>query len=474
MTTDPTDSELLRRYALTHDEAAFGEVVRRHMDFVYGCALRRVGGDAHLAQDVTQQVFCDVARRAHKLARHAVFGAWLHTSTRYAASHVVRGERRRKSREAVAFMMNTTEGEASRPADWERIRPVLDDTIDQLDQRDREAVVLRFFEGRSFAQVGAQLRVTENAARMRVDRALDKLHGLLARRGIRSTTAALGAALSGHAAAVAPARLAGAVTAAALATGATTGAGTAGASGWATFMSMTKLQVGLSGALAVAGAVGFAVQAETVSALRGTAAELRRENATLRSLEAENRRLARLAAEVGELRRDDAEFARLQEEAGGLRARLEQIARVEQARAAAAAASIQPFDISQLDRSPRPKFQRRPNYPAELRNAGVRGEVVVDFVVDSSGAVQKAFALRSSHREFEAPAVEAVADWRFEPGRKGGRDVSTHMQVPIVFTSAAKSAASVPSAPAVEPAQTETTPAANSAVQLTPFTIRAN
>jgi len=92
------------------------------------------------------------------------------------------------------------------------------------------------------------------------------------------------------------------------------------------------------------------------------------------------------------------------------------------------------FDISMLDQTPVPKFQARPQYPFEMRRAGIAGEVVVDFIVDTNGDVQNAYALRSSQREFEAAAVQAVSKWKFKPGRKGGRDVPTHMQVPIVYT----------------------------------------
>lgn len=92
------------------------------------------------------------------------------------------------------------------------------------------------------------------------------------------------------------------------------------------------------------------------------------------------------------------------------------------------------FDISMLDQTPVARFQARPQYPFEMRRAGISGEVVVDFIVDTNGDVQNAYALRSSQREFEAAAVQAVSKWKFKPGRKGGRDVPTHMQVPIVFT----------------------------------------
>lgn len=464
------DQELLRRYAMTRDERAFAQLVRRHVDFVYACALRRVGGDAHLAEDVTQQVFCDLARRARDVAGHAVLAGWLHTSTRFAAAHVVRSEQRRRAREEAAFKMNAgTEG-GEQAVNWERLRPVLDETIDELDERDRAAVVLRFFEGRSFAEIGERLRLTENAARMRVERALDKLHGLLARRGIVSTSAALGLALGAHPAIAAPVGLASTVTIAALAGGAASaGAVGAGAGAWATFMSMTKLQVAMTGALAVASGVGLAVQAETAAELREEAAALRRSNAEMRTLEADNLRMGRLAAELEELRRDDAELARLEGEAGVLRKRLQELARAEEARAAAHGSGREVFEIGHLDQTPRPKFQARPQYPFELRSAGVQGEVIVDFVVDASGEVTEAKALRSSRSEFEAAAVDAVSKWKFAPGRKDGRDVATHMQVPIMFRLA--NGGPVPSASA-KPASGAAAPGEET-VRLVPFVTEA-
>ena len=92
------------------------------------------------------------------------------------------------------------------------------------------------------------------------------------------------------------------------------------------------------------------------------------------------------------------------------------------------------FDPSMLDNQPVARLQGRPTYPFEMRRAGIAGEVVVDFIVDSNGDVQNAFAIKMSQREFESAAVQAVSKWKFKPGRKGGRPVNTHMQVPIVFT----------------------------------------
>ena len=92
------------------------------------------------------------------------------------------------------------------------------------------------------------------------------------------------------------------------------------------------------------------------------------------------------------------------------------------------------FDISRLDVMPQPVFQTRPQYPFQLRKAGVSGEAVVDFIVDINGEVRNAYALRATHDSFGEAAVASVVQWRFKPGKKAGRDVNTHMQVPIVFS----------------------------------------
>jgi len=92
------------------------------------------------------------------------------------------------------------------------------------------------------------------------------------------------------------------------------------------------------------------------------------------------------------------------------------------------------FDISQLDQIPVARFQPGPQYPYEMRRAGINGQVLVGFICDSDGNVRDPYVMNSSHREFEVPAVQAVAKWRFKPGRRGGKNVNTRMSVPIVFT----------------------------------------
>jgi protein TonB len=92
------------------------------------------------------------------------------------------------------------------------------------------------------------------------------------------------------------------------------------------------------------------------------------------------------------------------------------------------------FKLADLDHQPDPRYQAKPVYPFEMRHAGITGEVIVGFVVDAAGNVQSAYAVSSTQREFESAAVQAVSKWKFKPGRKDGRAVSTRMQVPVVFS----------------------------------------
>ena len=196
-----SDNQLLAEYARHGSETAFGELVRRHVNMVHSAALREAGGNVSLAEDITQEVFTELARRASPLAAHPAIVGWLYTSVRLTAANVRRATHRRQRREQEAFTMNELMAPDQMDELWRQVRPVLDDVMHELEQEDRTAVVLRFFEGQSHKEVGAALGLTENAARMRVERSLEKLHSLLSRRGIRSTASTLAAVLIASAAA---------------------------------------------------------------------------------------------------------------------------------------------------------------------------------------------------------------------------------------------------------------------------------
>src|ERR1700722_6988459 len=150
------DRQLLRSFAADRSEAAFGRLVTRHLPLVYSAALRQSGGDTHLAQDVAQQVFTDLARKAPGLSENVVLPGWLHRASVFAARQVLRGERRRRAREQHAVAMNTLQpGPDHR--DWQQIRPLLDEALDGLSRADRDVLLLRFFEQQSMAQIGERL-----------------------------------------------------------------------------------------------------------------------------------------------------------------------------------------------------------------------------------------------------------------------------------------------------------------------------
>jgi len=212
-----TDSELLRHYVRDQSESAFTELVARHINLVHTAALRQVNGNAHLAEDVTQSVFTDLARKADRLLSHSSLTGWLYTSTRFVAANARRTESRRSHREQKAHAMNTIlDIPESRP-DWSHLSPLLDEAMHTLDEVEREAVLLRHFENCSYADVGAKTGLTENAARKRVDHALEKLHTLLTKQGVTLTAMALAGLLGANAVASAPAHLAAKVAKGALA-----------------------------------------------------------------------------------------------------------------------------------------------------------------------------------------------------------------------------------------------------------------
>lgn len=151
MTDD--DATLLRRYAASGDDAAFTELVRRRFDLVYGVALRRLEGDRDGAAEVAQSVFVALARKAASLARHEAILGWLHTSAGFASAKRRRDAARRSKREREAALMS--EIDASDAAqDLAALQACLDEQLDLLKPRQREAVLRRYYGGKPYGEVG--------------------------------------------------------------------------------------------------------------------------------------------------------------------------------------------------------------------------------------------------------------------------------------------------------------------------------
>jgi RNA polymerase sigma factor (sigma-70 family) len=320
------DAKMLHRYATEHSEAAFGEFTRRHVDLVYSAALRLVYGDAASAEDVTQQVFAEVARNAARLARHPALVGWLYTATRLLALRMSRTEQRRKRREQEAHMMNELLHEEPSASDWEQVRPVIDEAMHDLDDKDRHAVLLRFFQNKSLAEVGSVLGLSENAARMRVERALDKLRGKMARRGITTTAVGLAALVSANAVQAAPLGFAATLSGAAISASAVHASTLIATTGTLTMTTIQKTIV--VAALATAVGTGlFTVQ--RTSSLNAQMRALQQQQAPLteqvrrlgQEREEAAQRIAALIDENAQLKsgRKDSELLRLRGEVGTLR-----------------------------------------------------------------------------------------------------------------------------------------------------------
>ncbi len=194
------DTHLLRRYAQEGSETAFRELVERHIPLVNATARRLAGGNTHLADDVTQVVFTDLARKAATLPEGMLLSGWLHRHTCYTALKTLRSENRRRARERTAMETNLLNEDSARDEQWARLAPVLDEALDQLGEEDRVAIVLRYLEQRDVRSVGVSLGTTETAAQKRLGRALEKLRGMLTRRGVTVSTALLATALDAGAA----------------------------------------------------------------------------------------------------------------------------------------------------------------------------------------------------------------------------------------------------------------------------------
>ena len=275
-----SDAQLLREYAERGCEPAFREIVTRHADLVYSAALRCVNS-SDLACDVAQSVFTDLSRKARpladKLAEKASLVGWLYRSTRFAALNQLRDDRRRLAHERQAMEQLLSNSETA--PDWDRIRPVLDEAMDNLKDEDRDALLLRYFKNHDFRDVGRALGVSDDAAQKRVSRAVERLREFLSNRGVTVGASGLVVIISANAIQAAPVGLTVTISTAAGLAG-TTIAATATATIIKT-IAMTTLQKNIITA-AIAAAVGTGIyEAHQASTLRSQNQTLQQQQATL-------------------------------------------------------------------------------------------------------------------------------------------------------------------------------------------------
>jgi RNA polymerase sigma factor (sigma-70 family) len=207
------DMQLLQEYASGRSEEAFATLVSRYINLVYSAALRSVNNPSQ-AEEITQSVFVTLARKSDGLRRGTILSGWLYQTARLTASNFIRTEVRRQQREQRAHIESTMNEPEAEP--WTQIGPLLEEAMAQLNEKDRNAIVLRFFEGKPLKEVGLALSASEDAAKIRVARALDKLREFFKRRGITVPAGVLAAVIAEKSIQAAPAGLAVTVTANAL------------------------------------------------------------------------------------------------------------------------------------------------------------------------------------------------------------------------------------------------------------------
>jgi RNA polymerase sigma factor (sigma-70 family) len=215
---EPTDdSALLRQFAENNSEEAFAVLVTKYINLVYSVAMRRIGNPAS-AEEITQAVFIILARKAGQLRNDKALSSWLFKTTQLTANNFLRSEMRRQSREQEAHNMQTILNEPE-PELWPKIAPLLDNAVAALNEKDRRAILLRFYDGKNLREIGTLLGSNEPAAEKRVSRALEKLRRFFTKRGVSSTTAIIAGTISANSVQAAPVMLAKTVTAVAIVKG---------------------------------------------------------------------------------------------------------------------------------------------------------------------------------------------------------------------------------------------------------------
>jgi RNA polymerase sigma factor (sigma-70 family) len=316
-----TDLQLLARYTRDHAEDAFSELVRRHLGLVHSAALRQVRSP-QLAEEIAQSVFTDLARNATKLKPDTILTAWLYQVTRRTAIDVVRKEARRQLREQIATEMNAMNATT---ADWTHIEPLLDDAMSALDDTDRAAVLLRYFENKTLREVGATLGTSDDAAQKRVSRAVERLREFFAKRGVTVGASGLVVVISANAVQAAPVGLAVTISTAAALTG-TTAATTATAIAIKTIAMTTLQKTLITATVAVLAGAGI-YEVRQAARLRDQVQTLQQQQAPLaeqiqrlqRERDESIQRLATIRDDNERLNRNSAEMLKLRGEVAKLR-----------------------------------------------------------------------------------------------------------------------------------------------------------
>jgi RNA polymerase sigma factor (sigma-70 family) len=249
-----TDEQALADFAKTRSAEAFTALVHRYVDLVHSTAVR-VARDAHLAEDATQAVFIVLARRAQSINPKYLAG-WLVNTARLAARDALRSRNRQQKREAEAAQMRSEITSSEEPT-AQQITPLLDDALARLSDADRSSVVMRFLQGRSFSDVGQALGISDEAARKRVERAIEKLRSILCKQGVAPSVGGLSIMLAAHQATPAPALLSS--QAAGVISSHSAGAATSIAKGVVWTMSIAKAQVAIVTILVSLAVVGGGV-----------------------------------------------------------------------------------------------------------------------------------------------------------------------------------------------------------------------
>ncbi|HEY5233065.1 MAG TPA: TIGR03435 family protein [Verrucomicrobiae bacterium] len=254
---EPTDdSALLRQYAESNSDEAFTALVQRHVSLVYSVGLRQTG-KPHAAEEITQAVFIILAKKAAQLRHDKALSSWLFHATRLTANNFIRSESRRRHREEEAYMQSVLDETGTEL--WIKISPLLDSAVAGLREKDRQAILLRFYEGRNLREVGVALGASEAAAEKRVNRALEKLRKFFTRRGVSSTTAIIAGTISANSVQAAPVALAKTVTTVAIAKGAAASGSTLTLiKGALKIMAWTKMKMAVVVGVGVLLAVGTA------------------------------------------------------------------------------------------------------------------------------------------------------------------------------------------------------------------------